>query len=156
MQYIIATDETGNHQRVTVDDESFAELSQYRWRVVKGYVVAGKLRIHRLVVGVHEIPASVLEVDHINNDKLDNRRANLRLATKAQNQRNQPLRKDNKSGVKGVSWDAKCELWEVRVKVNGKQKFGGRFALLAEATQAAKNLRELLHGRFANHGTKAA
>ena len=44
-------------------------------------------------------------VDHIDNDKSNNNIANLRWATRAENNQNASMRKDNTSGVKGVSWD---------------------------------------------------
>ncbi len=107
--------------------------------------------VHRVVMGVEGISAKVIQVDHINGDGLDNRRANLRLATPSQNAMNRKPRSDNTSGVRGVSWSKQYERWEVRVKVAGKQKFGGRYEHLADAERAAVRLREELHGRFARH-----
>ncbi|GAH20073.1 unnamed protein product, partial [marine sediment metagenome] len=44
------------------------------------------------------------QIDHINRDGLDNRKCNLRPCTNSQNQKNSKLRKDNKSGLRGVRW----------------------------------------------------
>jgi hypothetical protein len=90
-----------------------------------------------------------LEVDHIDTHPINNCRSNLRLATVAQNRRNTNKRRDNTSGVKGVAWCKQTSMWEVRVKVDGKQKFGGRFKLLEDAAKAASELRARLHGEFA-------
>jgi hypothetical protein len=107
--------------------------------------------LHRVVLGVDGIPATAILADHVDGNTLDCRRANLRLATPSQNAMNRKLRSDNKSGARGVTWDAKHHKWEVRVKVAGKQKFGGRFSRIESAEKAARELREQLHGRFARH-----
>lgn len=60
-------------------------------------------------------------VDHINGNSLDNRRENLRICTIAENNRNAPLRKDSKSGYKGVTKHV-TGSWRARVQVNGKNK----------------------------------
>lgn len=67
------------------------------------------------------------EVDHINGDKLDNRIINLRLASHAENSRNQKRRIDNKTGFKGVSLDSRSGLFCARIRVNGRQIFLGSF-----------------------------
>ena len=51
-------------------------------------------------------------VDHINGDKLDNRRSNLRIATRSQNNANKGKRKGTSSKFKGVSWDKKRNKWK--------------------------------------------
>jgi hypothetical protein len=102
--------------------------------------------MHRLVLGAQKGQI----VDHINGDRTDNRRSNLRFASKEGNAQNAAKRSDNKSGHKGVSWDYKSKLWEVRVKVNGRQRFGGRFSDLNEAAERARSFRLLFHGEFAS------
>ena len=64
-----------------------------------------------------------LLVDHIDGDGLNNQKSNLRLVTPTQNQQNQTTaRRDNKSGVKGVSWDKFRNRWRVSITVNGMNK----------------------------------
>lgn len=55
-------------------------------------------------------------VDHINHNGLDNRRANLRLVTKAQNAANSRNRRDSRSGLKGVSWRPHAGKWAAKIK----------------------------------------
>lgn len=117
----------------------------------KTVMVDGKnWRIHRLVFLMHHgyLPSLI---DHINGDKSDNRIENLRDAGTVGNSRNQRIRFDNKTGVKGVSWDKNRLKWAVRVKANGKinQKYIADFNI---AKQAAMSMREALHGEYANHG----
>ena len=77
-------------------------------------------------------------IDHINRVRTDNRIANLRLATHAQNRQNLSLNARNKSGVRGVSFDAVNQKWRASISVNGKAKNLGRFTTKAEAAAAYK------------------
>ena len=65
-----------------------------------------------------------METDHINRNKLDNQRHNLRVATRKQNLYNRAARK-NISHYKGVYWDKKLEKWRSLISVNGKLKHLG-------------------------------
>ena len=79
--------------------------------------------IHRLVA-IHYIPNPDNKpcVDHINRDKTDNRLENLRWATASENQQNQSLHKDNKSGYKYISYDRTRYNWVFQKNINGKRK----------------------------------
>lgn len=92
------------------------------------------------------------EIDHINNDPSDNRIINLRVTTRAENQRNVRLLARNKSGIKGVSWDSINSKWVVRINIGGQQLNLGRFESIDLAAQAIREGRERLHGEYANHG----
>jgi hypothetical protein len=74
-----------------------------------------------------------LFTDHINWDKLDNRKQNLRTATKSQNEHNTGVRKNNKSGHKGIIWDARREHWRVEKMVNYKRYYLGSYQDLEKA-----------------------
>jgi hypothetical protein len=84
------------------------------------------------------------QVDHINRNRTDNRFANLRLATNAQNQHNASMRKNNRSGVHGVSWDQKSGKWLAKICINRRQKFLGHFATIEAATEARLAAEKLL------------
>lgn len=94
-----------------IDDANLEWLTQWQWRLhSRGYVVrnANRFLLHRVILDA----PSGREVDHINGDKLDNRRANLRLVTHAENMQNRPHpHSRNRSGHRGVSWDAKKGKW---------------------------------------------
>ena len=89
------------------------------------------------------------EIDHINGNKTDNRLCNLRAATHPQNEHNVGLTKRNKSGHKGVSWQARTSNWQAGISVNGKRIFLGLFDSLDEAGAAYRNAAARLHGDFA-------
>lgn len=93
-----------------------------------GYVTVAvtrknKARLHSLIMK----PESGLEVDHINGNRIDNRRSNLRICTHADNCKNSGLRSNNKTGVRGVWFDSIRCLWTSQITTNGKRISLGRF-----------------------------
>lgn len=86
-----------------------------------------------------------MQVDHINNNPLDNRVSNLRIVTQHQNMQNlKGARRDSYSGVRGVSWDKKSRKWRVRVKVNHIWHHIGLFEDIEIAKVAVKQARARL------------
>jgi phage-related protein len=139
-----------------VDEEDYAELSKYRWRldvdVRTSYAVrrvkkGGKctfVRMHRQILDAQ--PGEF--VDHRNCDGLDNRRSNLRIATRAENARNCRVWLKNRSGVKGVSWDAQCARWQAHIRVNGHGIKLGKFRTIELAAEAYRAASQRYHGEF--------
>lgn len=139
---------TSKGYKILVDDADYEWLNQWKWAVNRGYATrrtTGKtIRMHRLVLGCKPDEFT----DHINGDRLDNRRANLRVATMAQNNQNRP-RKSGRSGYRGVHWHGSHYGWSVRLKANGKSYSCGMFRdPVAGAKAYDKKAREL-HGEFA-------
>lgn len=118
-----------------VDESDYEGISRYFWYItgVTGYPSTniGKwpetrhmIELHRFLLG----PAPEgMEWDHINRDKLDNRRANLRAVTGSVNQRNKWNRSDNSSGFRGVSWLKQREKWEAYIQAGGRKRHLGLF-----------------------------
>ena len=96
-----------------------------------GYVkvnVGGKLhRAHRIIWLMVTGSWPKNTIDHINQDRSDNRWANLRAATRGENQQNHPVRRDNKSGYKGVFWHTSISKWWAYINKNGKRVTIGYF-----------------------------
>ena len=90
-------------------------------------------------------------IDHINGDGTDNRWCNLRNVDQHTNAKNQRVRKNNTSGVLGVSWDRANGKWSVQITVDGKVTRVGRYRDKFEAICARKSA-EILHGFHENHG----
>lgn len=104
---------------------------------------------HRLAwIYAHGAIPEGMRVDHENQDRSDNRLANLRLATHADNLRNCKIRVDNTSGVKGVSFDSSRGKW---VAVVGRRHVG-RFDTLEAAAGARRAAAEQAFGAFASEG----
>ena len=104
--------------------------------------------IHRLVWLFHygEFPSN--QIDHINRIKHDNRIENLRVATNSQNKCNSIVRKDSKSGIKGVTQDKRTGRWRAYIAFNGKRIWLGYFATPEEAKKERIKA-NAIHGEFA-------
>lgn len=89
------------------------------------------------------------QIDHVDNDPLNNKFSNLRLATNAQNNRNRGVTSRSKSGLKGAYWSAKHKKWRSAISLNKREIYLGWFAApeLAHAAYCKAALE--LHGEFA-------
>ncbi len=87
-------------------------------------------------------------IDHINRNKLDNRRSNLRCCTQSQNLMNRGANKGNSSGFKGVSFCKKDGKWAASICVNYKATNLGKFNTPEEAHAAYCEAGKRLHGEF--------
>lgn len=92
------------------------------------------------------------QVDHINGDRADNRFANLRLASHAENQRNRGLQRNNQSGTAGVHWAARESRWIAKIKLNGKTAQIGIFTSRNAAIAARKAAEQAMFGKFTRNG----
>lgn len=135
-----------------VDEKDFNILSQFKWcfDTSTGYPVSrinGKnIRMHRFLLR----PKKGLSVDHINGDKMDNRRINLRVCTHSQNLMNLIVkRKNNTSGFKGVSWHRDYKKWKVVVS----EKTIGYFNNKIEAAKKYNEIASIYFGEFARLNT---
>ena len=137
-----------------VDDIDFDHLNQWRWYYgSKGYAVRGIWKnssmqtvfMHRDIVNA----TAKTEVDHHDTNRLNNRRANLRLATTAQNQCNRGKNSNNTSGCKGVYWNKQIKRWVARIKVGYKSHYLGCFRVLEDAANKYADAAQKLHGNFA-------
>jgi hypothetical protein len=102
-----------------VDDDDYEWLNQYNWHCARK-TYAGRREANKpngekgKIVLMHRVimnPPKDMVVDHINGDTLDNRRSNLRICTKRDNQRNHKRLSTNKSGYTGVHYRKDTEKW---------------------------------------------
>lgn len=132
-----------------VDDKDFDLVSQYHWYYNNGYAKTyhkGKrFSMHRLIMN---FPKG--KMDHRNRDRLDNQRANIRICTTQQNNRNISMRKDNTSGYKGVFLDKSTGHWRPVVYVDGKPKTSGQFLKKHHAALAYDMWATFFHGEYAS------
>lgn len=100
-----------------------------------------KIRAHRLAwfISFGSLPTG--EIDHINQNKADNRLSNLRDVPKSVNQRNVARKSNNTSGVTGVCWHKQRGKWCAQASMNGKHYHLGLFEDIAEAEMAARKFR---------------
>ena len=134
-----------------VDDIDYPRLMKYKW-YLSGYYAACRLpksifdnkivSMHRFIMNVTD---TIVEVDHINHNKLDNRKCNLRIATKSQNQANARIQSNNTSGFKGVYWHKKDKRWMVMCK----GKYIGSFVDINMAALAYNKRALEIYGNYA-------
>jgi len=143
-----------------VDPDDYVWLSKYKWYVVKKgntfYANRGqwsKTQKRRLTITMHRLIIDVPDdmfVDHINHNGLDNRKANLRLATPADNARYARYPKINTSSrYRGVCYNKQTRKWRTTILVNRKRKHLGYFKHEIDAARAYDQAAKLYYGDFA-------
>ncbi len=125
---------SSNNQLIIVDEISLNTLNRWSWRINRnGYAVRNttskQISIHEQIMGKRV----GFEIDHINQNKLDNSAENLRFVTRSQNNLNRPVDPRNKTGHNGIS---KCKTGSYRVRISNKEL--GRYKTLEEAILARK------------------
>jgi hypothetical protein len=141
-----------------VDDDDYEYLSQFKWRLNRGYashsISMGKrdgkrvfinVQMHRLI---NKTPNGMY-TDHLNRDKLDNRKSNLRTCTLSQNQMNHAKRQGAVSKYKGVSFCKQTGKWKSAIRVEGRGITIGRFSLEDDAALAYNDNAKQYFGEFA-------
>lgn len=134
-----------------VDLEDVETLSKNKWSydahggVARTGIKGKTVLMHRLIMGA---PHGV-EVDHINLDTLDNRKENLRIATRSQNAANRRRQSNNTSGYKGVSWNKQRKKWHAYICVENKAITIGRFHSPKEAALAYNKAALTFFGEYA-------
>lgn len=151
----------GKHGRgkfALVDDEDFEELNKHKWCIGGGYAlreiwINGKGKTELMHRVINKTPDG-LQTDHINWNKLDNRKINLRSCTASQNRMNRGCPKNNSTGVKGVRIQVRkhkgktYKYIQAQIGVNGKQIHLGIFKTLEEASQSYADAVKKYFGEF--------
>lgn len=131
----------------TVDDADYEFLSQWKWHAFlggAGHVYAARnsafdaegkrthIFMHRVLC---ETPDG-FDTDHENGNSLDNRRSNLRAATRAQNMHNRSPNRKGSSKYKGVYWHKQHRKWVASIQVHKRRYHIGLFTSEASAAEA--------------------
>ncbi len=153
MKRIAISGINGRGKFAIVDDEDFEMVSGLRWfmspqgyarRRAPGTTGNVTLLMHRLI----NRTADGLQTDHINGDRLDNRRANLRSCSAAENAMNRGAAKNNSSGARGVSFIKSHGLFAARIRVRRRLRFLGYFKTVAEASASYERAAAEAFGAF--------
>lgn len=138
---------------VLVDDDDYPWLAEYSWYVhhyaMTVFRVSGRPKfglLHRIIMNA----PSGLEVDHIDGNRLNNQKSNLRLCTHAENQKNRTnANKNNHSGAKGVYFDSRRGAWYAQVNINGKEKtVASGLKTIRDAVDVRNRIAMEFHGEF--------
>ncbi len=139
-------------KKTIVDDVDYDMLSQFKWCYSPtGYAVRrapleayALLYLHRVLLEAKDGEY----IDHINGDRLDNRKDNLRKCSMSENLMNRGKQKNNSSGYKGVSLDKSRNKWQAQIQKNGKNISLGRFYTREDAARAYDKAAVEFHQEF--------
>lgn len=122
-------------------------VNQWRWHLTNRYAARGAygskghyvIYLHRTLLGL--TLGDGHQGDHINRNKLDCRRANLRVLTKGDNRQNVDSYRGSSSEHRGVSWDKGRNKWEAMVRIGGQTAYREYFEDETIAAEAARSAR---------------
>jgi hypothetical protein len=135
-----------------IEDFELVTKDNYYWAIEDGYVRTRhcgqnkkryRISMHRLIMDAKENEI----IDHINMQRNDNRKLNLRITDKSKNAINSKLPINNTSGVKGVCFHQ--NKWEAKIRYNYKTIYLGSYKTIKEAADARKQAEQKYFGEFA-------
>lgn len=135
--------------RGLIDLDDIDKVRNSKWYLKNnGYIIRSRdnLHMHRLIM---DCPKDMV-VDHINHNRSDNRKSNLRICTHQQNNMNNSLRNDNTSGTTGVWWHKQNNKWQAEIFIKGKKICLGSFNTKEEAIEARKQAEIEYFGEYRN------
>jgi hypothetical protein len=127
------------------------EASSFDGKYYQTRIDGKKYRTHRLIF-MYYFGYMPTYIDHIDNNPLNNIIENLRECNLNENSWNVKIRRDNTSGVKGISWSKEKQKWSVYINKNDKRFRLGYFADLHQAKEKLETFRKSLHEEFFNNG----
>lgn len=137
--------------RTLVDKDDLDLIIQYKWCLSHGrpatFIKGKNLYLYQLILGKQ--PRNK-EIDHIDNNPLNNRKSNLRIVTRSQNMMNVKTKNNNTSGKTGVHFRKDRNKWTARIQVDRKQIILGIFKTRQNAVKARKRAELKYFGEFAH------
>lgn len=127
-----------------IDIEDVGNVQKYQWNYSSGYALTNmpngkRVYLHRYLLN----PPTDMVVDHINRDKLDNRRNNIRICKPSDNNYNKDFK--NTSGFRGVTWNKRKRKWAAQTSGYGL----GYFTNKIEAARAYNKKALEIYGEYA-------
>ena len=137
-----------------IDADDVPLVEDFNWHISStGYAVRGIWKSDRSVIQelmhrrITDAPKG-RDVDHVNHNRLDNRKSNLRVCSRSQNNYNRRINSNNTSGYKGVTWNKGCARWQAQMRINGVLKNLGYFETSEEANIAYQEASKINHGEY--------
>lgn len=143
------TQRNGQAHTVYVDEQDITLVRKYTWHIRTGYAYTDvrtstgytHVPLHRLIMNPGE-----LTVDHVNRNRLDNRRCNLRVCTPSQNARNRGVKCNNTLGYIGVK--KASAKYQVQCRLNSMNTYHGTYTTAHASAIVSGIVRRELHGEF--------
>lgn len=139
-----------------IDDDDYDDASYFKWYCRKYKGTDRKYAITSIWNGksyfkvyLHNFISGVKHPDHKNNNGLDNRKENLRIATHADNSRNRSMDRKNTSGLKGVSFHKHTKKWRATLSINNRSVSLGFYDDKIHAAKVYDGISMLIFGQFA-------
>lgn len=146
---------TNKGEEFYFDIEDYDKIKDYCWwKHHTGYIMTNAIQENgkRKIIYLHKVvmdctySGRLQIVDHINGNKEDCRKCNLRYATAQQNNRNRKVRKNNTSGYNGVQWNRWHKVWEVSIGIDYKRTYVGTSKDLNEAIRLRQEAEKKYYG----------
>lgn len=139
--------------KVIIDESDYERVSRYKWFITNGYIATRMINkkmtyLHRFILNTPEGKVT----DHINHNKLDNRKENLRICTSRENSINCKLSKNNNTGFRGTSFEKDRGVYSAYLMVNRKKVHLGRYENLKDAIDARMAGEKKYFGIYAPNG----
>jgi len=136
----------------TIDIDDVDRCSIYKWSLhIEGYAHT-RIKDTRTILFLHNFISGNNDkskiTDHINHNKLDNRKSNLRICSYSNNNMNSNIPINNTSGYKGVSYNKRDDMWESYLAVDNKRIKHKYFETLHDAVDARKMWEKEFFGEY--------
>lgn len=145
-ELIIYNNKSFEVARALIDSSDVELVSKHKWSFSNGYVISkidGKFTsIHRLIMEEELKGKNKMDIDHKNGIRIDNRRSNLRICTRSQNNQ-------NRKGALGICFNKNNKKWVSYVRVNYELKYLGYYEDRNDALSARRAGELLYFGEFA-------
>lgn len=131
------------------DLEDYTKIKDYCWCIdaygyVRGNTKKSKIKFHRLITNCSDD----MVIDHINHNRADNRKLNLRICSQHENNMNKGIAPNNTSGITGVFWNKKLNKWGATIGFKGKNIHLGVFDDFEDAIKVRKEAEEKYFGEY--------
>lgn len=151
---------TSKGEEFYVDERDYEKIKKYKWFIgANGYVMAhlsdnSLVYMHRFIMDLSSDDNFI--VDHIKgvNTTNDNRRINLRVVTRSENQMNRRRQNNNTSGITGVWYSNSRQRWIAEIQAYGNKYYLGQYKTLEEAAKVRREAENIIHGDYSYHNSQ--
>ena len=139
-----------NNIEIEIDEDMYDIISKYNWSIdqrgyARTYMKGETILMHRMIMGVLN---EKKVVDHIDGNKLNNKRENLRVCSQLQNTMNRKKNTRNSTGYTGVCFNKKANKYVANLNYNHRRIYLGLFETIEEAVEARKKAELFYRAEF--------